>query len=137
MALNYANSATLLHIDGIDLTDYSVRELTMTLQLITTGNELVRSVDGVLLDWSSPQFRKFSSTISCADFDPPTLLDVWVGKVVTVRCVPGLVADNAAGTGAHLATDGTLTLSMMVTSWKSSRADWAATTTWELDLEEV
>ncbi len=136
MTLNYNNSATLLHIDGIDMTDYAVRGLTMTLAPIVSGTEVVRSVNGTLMDWSSSQFRKFASTISCADFDPPTFLDIWVGKAVVVRCIPGLVAWSG-GTGELLATDGTLTLHMMVKSWTSSRADWEATTTWQLDLEEI
>ncbi len=137
MSLNYATSITLLAIDGIDLTDYSVRGLTMTLQPIVSGTELVRSVDGVLMDWSSPQFHKFASTITCADVDPPTLLDVWVGKTVTVTCVNGLVGDNTANTGTMLASDGTLTLDMMVSGWRTSRDDYGCTTSWELDLLEV
>jgi hypothetical protein len=136
MPLNYSHSATLLHIDAIDFTDYSVRGLTMTLTPLVSGNELVRNVDGFLMDWSARQFRKLNSKISCADFDPPPLLDVWIGKVVTVRCIPGLATDSG-GTGHILATDGTLTLNMMVSGWNTSRADWDATTTWELDLEEI
>jgi hypothetical protein len=136
MPLNYSRSATLLHIDAIDFTDYSVRGLTMTLTPLVSGNELLRNVDGGLMDWSAPQFRKFTSKISCADFDPPPFLDIWVGKAVTVRCIPGLAADSG-GTGPELATDGTLTLNMMVSGWNTSRADWDATTTWELDLEEI
>jgi hypothetical protein len=136
MPLNYSHSATLLHIDGIDFTDYSVRGLTMTLTPLASGNELVRNVDGGLMDWSASQFRKLSSKISCADFDPPPLLDVWVGKAVTVHCIPGLAADSG-GTGHLLQTNGTLILNMMVSGWNTSRADWDATTTWELDLEEI
>jgi hypothetical protein len=136
MPLDYSKSATLLRIDAIDFTDYSVRGLTMTLQPIVSGNELVRSVDGVLMNWAPPQFRKFSSKISCADFDPPPLMNIWIGKAVTVRCIPGLVADSG-GSGVVLAPDGTLTLEMRVAAWNTSRADWDATTTWELDLEEI
>jgi hypothetical protein len=36
-----------------------------------------------------------------------------------------------------MSTDGTLSLVMMVSGWKSSRDDWGATTTWELDLQEI
>jgi hypothetical protein len=136
MPLDYKQSATLLQIDEIDFSDYAVRELTMTLAPIVTGNELLRNVDGGLMDWSSTQFRKYASTISCADLDPPAFMDIWVGKVVHVRCVNGLIAPSG-GTADLMSTDGTLSLIMMVSGWKSSRDDWGATTTWELDLQEI
>ncbi len=136
MPLDYNLSVTLLDISGIDFTDFSVRGLTMTLNPIVSGQELVRNVDGGLMDWSAIQFRKYAATVSCADMDPPAFLDVWPGMAVTVTCVNGLVAPSG-GTGGLLNTDGTLTLDMMVQAWKSSRNDWGATTSWELDLQEV
>jgi hypothetical protein len=138
MPLTYKLSGTLLQIDEIDFSDYAVRELTMTLAPIVTGNELVRNVDGGLMDWSSPQFQKFQSTITCADLDPPAFMDIWPGKIVHVRCVPGLMESSSGGSTAGLLdTDGTLSLIMMVSAWTSSRDDWGAMTSWQLDLKEV
>jgi hypothetical protein len=136
MALNYKISATLLQIDEIDFSDYAVRELTMTLAPIVTGNELVRNVDGGLMDWSSIQFRKFAITISCGDLDPPAFMDIWPGKIIHVRCINDLIAPSG-GTADLISTDGTISLVAMVSGWKSSRDDWGAITSWELDAQEV
>ncbi len=86
--------------------------------------------------WTAVLWTGRQSSSVSADMDPPAFLDVWPGMAVTVTCVNGLLAPSG-GTGGLLNTDGTLTLDMMVQAWKSSRNDWGATTSWELDLQEI
>lgn len=120
--------ATLLSIDGIDFSDYSVRGISMKLQPIANG-DLARDVRGVLRDLTLEQFRKYAVSISCTDHEAPTLTDVWKGKVVTVNCIPEI--------GVISNTDGTLTLEMMVDDWNTDRNEYQAETVWTLSLLEI
>jgi hypothetical protein len=46
-----------------------------------------------------------------------------------LTCIPGVGPANN--------TDGTLTLSMMVDAWTTSRAEWDALTSWSIDFLEI
>lgn len=118
---------TVLSITGITLGDYSARGLTMTLNPVTAGAGLRRSVNGTLLDLTSPQFQKFAASISCTDVDAPELTDVWQGKIVTVSCIPNLGFNATAP----------LTLTMMVDTWNVSADEWGDQTSWTINLLEV
>ncbi len=122
-------STSVLSISGISLGDYSVRGLTMTLTPIPSQNGLRRSIEGTLLDLTSPQFHKYAATISCTDHEAPPLTDIWQGTVVTVTCVPELGPENDTG--------GVLVLEMMVDTWQTSRDEYGAETAWSINLLEV
>jgi hypothetical protein len=119
---------TLLAIDGIDFSDYAVRGISMTLAPIDQAKALARDCRGDLADISVEQFRQFKVTITCTDHEAPELTDVWPGQDVTITCIPGLgVAD---------ASDGTVTILAKVTSWNTSRDEWAAEVAWTLEAEQ-
>ncbi len=122
--------STLLAITGITIPDYAIRGLTLDLQLVTANDGLRRSINGELLDLTAAQFRKYQATLSCEDQDVPTLTDIWQGQIVTVTCIPGVGPVNDA-------SGGTLTLSMMVNSWTTSRAEWDSLTNWTIELLEI
>jgi hypothetical protein len=71
-------------IDGIGIPDYSARGLTQTLEPIEAAISLRRTINGGLKDLSFAQFRKYKSTISCHDQEPPAVDGVWPGHVVTI-----------------------------------------------------
>jgi len=119
---------TLLAIDGIDFSQYAVRGITMTLTPIDQAAALARDCRGELADISLAQFRQFKVAISCTDHEAPELTDVWPGKNITITCIPGLGAAN--GTGNVLA------LLAKVTSWNTSRDEWAAEVAWSLEAEQ-
>jgi hypothetical protein len=124
------SESTVLAVTGITIPDYAVRGLKMDLQLIAANDGLRRSINGNLLDLTAPQFRKYSAVLSCEDQDVPELTDIWQGKIVTVTCIPGLGPVNNP-------TADTLTLSMMVDTWSTSRAEWDALTNWTINLLEI
>jgi hypothetical protein len=128
--MGHLSDSTLLELTGIDLGDYSCRGLTMTLTPVASQNGLRRTINGGLLDLTAPQFRKYSAAISCEDQDAPELIGIWQGMPVTVVCVPGL----AGGTDNPSAT---LTLSMLVDTWDTSRDEWNALTNWTIHLLEA
>lgn len=126
--------ATLLAIDGIDLGDYSVRDLTMTLEPIKQATVQDRTVNGELVDLSEPQFHdKYKALISCTDHESPIFVGVRPGTKVTVTCVPHLGTRGEDTSG----NEQQLVLEMMVQSWQVARREWRAEDTWSLPLEEV
>jgi hypothetical protein len=119
---------TLLAIDGIDFSQYAVRGITMTLTPIDQAKALARDCRGALADISLAQFRQHKVTISCTDHEVPELTDVWPGMDVIITCVPGLGAANETGD--------VLTILAKVTSWNTSRDEWAAEVAWQLEAEQ-
>ena len=119
---------TLLSISGIDFSQWAVRGITMTLAPIDQAAALARDCRGILADISVAQFRQYKVTVTCTDHDAPELTDVWPGMDVTITCIPGLGAANSAGD--------VLIILAKVTSWNSSRDEWAAEVAWQLEAEQ-
>ena len=119
---------TLLAIDEIDFSDYAIRGITMTLEPIAQAASLARDCRGMLADISLAQFRQFKITIACTDQEAPQLTDIWPGQDITITCVPGV--------GVPDTTDGQLTFLAKVTTWNTSRDEWAAETAWKLEAEQ-
>lgn len=119
---------TLLAIDNIDFSPYAVRGITMTLTPIEQAAALARDCRGMLADLSLAQFRQYKVTIECTDHEAPQLTGIWPGQDVTITCIPGL--------GVPDTTDGQLTILAKVTSWNTSRDEWAAEVAWQLEAEQ-
>jgi hypothetical protein len=128
--LTHVPAYTLLAIDDIDFSDYAVRGITMTLAPIDQAAALARDCRGELADISLAQFRQHKVTISCTDHEAPTLTDVWPGQDITITCIPGL------GVSSVPAPDDVLTILAKVTSWNTSRDEWAAEVAWTLEAEQ-
>jgi hypothetical protein len=120
--------------DGFDLSDYSLRGLTATLEPIAQTAQIVRDVNGNLLNLRDPIFDKYRVTISCTDQESPGFAGittddpnrVWPGSLVTVTLLP------------HLGAEEPLVLNMMVVApWRESFDEWAHDNSWQLELEEV
>lgn len=119
---------TLLSIDGIDFSQYAVRGITMTLEPIDQAKNVARDCRGVLADISVAQFRQYKVTITCTDHEVPELTDVWPGADITITAIPGLGAANGTGD--------VLTILAKVTTWNTSRDEWAAEIAWTLEAEQ-
>jgi hypothetical protein len=119
---------TLLAIDGIDFSQYAVRGITMTLTPIDQAKGLARDCRGALADISVAQFRQYKTTITCTDHEAPQLTGVWPGMDITITCIPGLGAANSAGD--------VMIILAKVTSWNTSRDEWAAEVAWQLEAEQ-
>lgn len=122
-------SGTLIELDGIDLTDYSARGLTLQIAPLDSG-PLIRDVNGTLHDLTIEQFRKHSFTISCEDATAPDFTEVWKGKTVTIKIIPN--------TGLPADTDGEREFDCMVAApWQTTTDEWGARTGWTLTLLQV
>ena len=140
--------STLLTLVGVGVPPYSARGLTQTLEPIEASVQLRRTVNGALADLSYEPFRKYKSTISCQDQEPPAVDSIWPGQVVTVECVAELSFPTAGSGPARPAVvaseraEGAFTfyrpiLSMRVTGFSVSRDEYGAAVSWQLQLEEV
>ena len=134
-----------LIIAGIGLPAASIRGVTQTLEPIGAAAQLMRTVNGALVDVSAAAFRKYVSTIRCSDQAPPALDGIWPGQLVTVDCVAELVHAEG-GTPARTVVasrteDGFVfyrpRLAMRVISFDLDRDEWGAITSWSLSLEEA
>jgi hypothetical protein len=128
--LTHVPAYTLLAIDDIDFSDYAVRGITMTLAPIDQAASLARDCRGELVDISLAQFRQHKVSISCTDHEAPELTDVWPGTDITITCIPGLGSGGTDGAGE------VLTILAKVTSWNTSRDEWAAEVAWTLEAEQ-
>lgn len=144
-----ANSDTLLTISGTGGFLYQARGLTQTLQPLAQSKQVVRTINGNARDISNPAFRKYASSISCADVNPPPFDGWFPGRVVTVHCAVSLAyATGNSGSPFRSVVSGSSwvegahhyyrpVLEMMVMDWNDSFEEWKAGNTWKLDLEEV
>ena len=140
---------TDLVLSGHGVPRYSARGLTQTLTLIDAAAQLFYSVNGTLLNFSPPQFRKFKSTISCTDVLPAALAALWPGVIVDVDCISPISYLTIIGSPVpdrtvvrsevvHDYTYDWLRLTMGVMGpWTQSTDEYAAQTSWQLDLSEA
>lgn len=151
------NGITLLALNAIGIPPYSARGLSQTLTPIEQATSMRRTVNGTLVDLSVSQMRKFASSITGADMDPPAFDGVWPGLQLQVDCLPELcfetTTESEEGTEtdeafARPAVPGSIRhadgftfyrprLTMMVTGFNVNRNEWGAVTDWTLNLEEV
>jgi hypothetical protein len=124
MPLTHSPPYTLLAIDDIDFSDPAVRGITMTLEPIDQAKNVARDCRGVLADISVSQFRMYKVSITCTDHEAPELTGIWPGQDVTITCIPGI------GVGTPLV------ILAKVTTWNSSRDEWASEVQWQLEAEQ-
>ena len=107
-----------------------------------------RTINGELIDISRAEFRKYRSTISCADQQPPAVDGVWPGQVLMVGCISELSYRTAGSNPSRnmvagsSRTEGHYTfyrpsLTMRVVSFSQDTHEYGAEVSWSLQLEEV
>lgn len=148
---------SVLVLAGIGVPPYSIRGATQDLQPISAAQQLKRTVNGTLTDFSESELRKYQSTISCTDQQPPALAGIWPGAEVTVDCIVELaipISTDLPASPDPTEIDGRDVvegswrveddfgfyrprLVMMVTGFNPQKDEWGATTGWQLSLEEV
>ena len=139
---------SVLSLSGIGVPPYSARGATQTLEPIDQAAQLRRTVNGALVDLSRSEFRKYRSTISCSDQQPPAVDGLWPGQIVTVGCIAELSYLTSGGSparmpvGGSVRTEGSYTfyrpsLSMRVVGFSQERDEFGAVVSWSLQLEEV
>jgi len=136
--------------DGLSVYQYAGRNLTQTLEPIMgggiMGTQVRRDINGNLINLTYPQFRKYSSTISCTDHNEPAFSRVWFGQVVDVECAKELNYYTTTGSpersvvSSRVEGDYTFyrpALTMMIVGMRSSFAEWKSEYNWQIELQEV
>jgi hypothetical protein len=146
MALLDSGSILVLSSFGTPL--YSARGLTQTLTPIDGFFDVRRDINGNLVDIADQRFRKYKTTITCQDQQPPSIDQLKIGTIVTVDCVSELSYVAASGSPQKTPVAGSVRtvgdyvfyrprINMMVTSFTVDTDEWAADISWTLELEEV
>lgn len=131
--------------NGIPL--YSTRDASQTLKPIQASQDMARTVGGTLVDLSDQvTFRKFSSEISCTDFNSPAFDGFWPGMVITVDCVCELCYMTGGAPSRPVVSGSSYTLGSFtfyrpqirfkILDYQITFREWAAETNWTLSLEE-
>lgn len=140
--------STLLVLSGMGIPPYSARGLTQTLEPIDGAVDLRRTVNGALIDLSVAAFRKYKSTITCADQQAPALEGIWPGQQLIVNCVAELAYETMSAAPDRTVVGGSEReengftfyrprLTMRVVGFSVSKDEWGAVNSWQLQLEEV
>lgn len=139
---------TELVISGPGMPRYAARGLTQSLDPIDAAAVLARTVNGELLNFAAPEFKKYKSTISCTDVEGPAFDALWPGDVLTVDCAKELAYLTITGTPARPVVEGSERvvhdytyyrpqLVMRVMNYTAQQDEYGHTTQWQLELEEV
>lgn len=141
------NDYTLLILDGMGVPLYSARGLTQSLTPIDQAFSQDRTVNGVLIDTSYSQFRKYASQISCTDLKTPRMDGIWPGQQVYVSCVCELCypiggsASRAVVLGSSRIENGFVfyrpLLQMMLGKASASKAEYPGSVQWVAPFTEV
>jgi hypothetical protein len=138
---------SILRLSGIGVPPYASRGLSEALQPIDTS-DVVRTINGELVDFGFEQFQKFQVTITGNDMRPPACSGVWKGQVVTVDCITALCYQTLGGAPDRPVVDGSEIeeagftyyrprLNMMVMSFGTTTDEWNADVSWTMVLEEI
>lgn len=139
---------SVLAFSGFGVPPYSARGASQSLEPIGQAQQLRRTINGGLIDVSRPEFRKYRSTLSCSDQQPPAVDGVWPGQIVTVDCIAELSYRNSGGSPARTVvsgssrTEGDFTfyrprLTMRVLNFSQETDEFGAVVSWSMQLEEV
>jgi hypothetical protein len=145
-----AAADTLLTISGLGNFQYQARGLTQTLELIGGAKQLVRTINGNLLDLSVPIFRKYKTTISVPDEVETAPLDgVYIGMPIVIDCAIYLCyptgragSPNRTEVSGSSSTMGAFTLyrpqlACLVTGFTQRLDEWKRVNGWTLEAEEI
>lgn len=138
---------TVLTITGVGVPPYSARGLRQSLEPIGAAASLRRTVNGALVDIGASQFRKYRTSISGEDQDPPAIDGIWPGLEVEIGCIAEIATDSPSGGDRNAVpgserTSGGFTvyrprLIMLITNFNVDKDEYEAITGWRLDAEEV
>lgn len=142
---------SLLSFVELAIPPYALRGISQSLEPIEQASNLRRTVNAVLKDISSPDFRKYRSTIRCNDQQSPGLDGIWPGQLLTMWSAAELSFEGSTDdtdafarppVEGSIREEGGFTfyrpiLSVRVIGYSTELAEWDAEVSWQMDVEEV
>jgi hypothetical protein len=129
---------------------YALRGISQTLEPIEQASNARRTINGVLKDVSSPDFRKYRTQIRCTDQQSPGLGELWPGMQLTMHSAAELSFEGSTGSsglerpavGGSLREESGFTfyrpvLIVRVIDYSTDFAEWDAEVAWQLRAEEI
>lgn len=143
-----SNAFTDFRMSAIGVPPYSARGLTQTVQPAAQAAQLRRTVNGSLKDVSFDGFRKYVTTVSGDDQEPPAIDGVWPGLEVVVDCVFELSYRTSGHTPQRTVVEGSSRVSgqytiyrprlaMRVVGFNVNKDEYGAQVNWSMELEEI
>jgi hypothetical protein len=141
-----AANPTLLKINALGIPPFSARGLKQTLTPIQQASQNRRTVNGDLKDVSFDGFKKYASTITGSDQNPPAVDGIWPGLSVEVECISELSYLTSVGAPARPIVTGSSRVSgsftfyrpklqMRIMSFNVDTDEWDAVVGWSMALE--
>jgi hypothetical protein len=141
---------TLLVISGDGMPPFAVRGINQTYEEIDAAtNSFMRTVNGGLRDFGSPQFKnKYKTSISCNDQQSPAFDNLRAGDVVTMDCIGEMAYLTIGGAPQKVVVPGSSRvegdftfyrprLFVMIKTKRQDHDEWGASIGWTLEAEEV
>lgn len=127
---------------------YSARGLSQMLEYIDGALAQEYTVNGELVDLSLDRFRQLQSTISATDVRPPSIFDIWPGRVVVVECAYIANYPTIGGTPGRTPVSGSQfvegdytyyrpTITFMLGKPTGRFEEWEAGYSWSIPMREL
>lgn len=117
-------SNTDLVVVGVTLPECATRGLVEEITTIEQARQLRRTVNGLLIDISDPNFRKKKWRITGKDLRVPDFSAAWPGMEVTITTITKMGSSS-------------LTIIGRLVEWSTSFDEWEAASTWSMSVEEI
>lgn len=140
-----------LSFSELGIPPYALRGIQQSLQPIDQASNVKRTINGTLKDVSSPDFRKYRSTIRCTDQQSPGLGKLWPGQRLTMQCASELSfegsTDDSDGPFERPVVAGSAReesgftfyrpqLTVLVVAYNTELEEYEGQVAWQLDVEE-
>lgn len=145
-----------LSFTELGIPPYALRGISQTLEPIDQASNVKRTINGSLKDVSSPDFRKYRSSIRCTDQQSPGLGRLWPGQRLTMQCAAELSFEGSTDENATADSDGPFErpvvggsvreesgftfyrpeLTVLVVNYSTDFEEYEGKVAWQLDVEE-
>lgn len=139
---------TVLVISGDGMPPYAVRGITQTLEPIDAATNQRRTINAQQINLGLAIFRKYRTTISCTDWQPPAFDNVWPGDTLTIHSVKEFSYLTAGGAPQRAVVPGSSRVegaytfyrpifTMMVERKSEEAEEYTSENPWTIELQEV
>lgn len=145
-------SDSLLTISVMGVTRFQMRNLTQTLEIASEATQMERTINGVMINLSPPQFQKYTTKISIPnEVEAPPIDGIFPGLIVVMQCAVQLVFPLSGGvisgpnrpvvSGSYYTANGygfyRPELTMMIRTISEKFDEWGAKVSTDISADEV
>lgn len=139
---------SVIRLEPLGVPPFSIRDATQQLEPIPQASVLRRDCNGVMVDLTPPQFKKYKTAIDCEDMTSPGIDGIAVGTEIIIDCAVELSFLTLGGTPSREVVEDSLRIEgdrtfyrpriyATVTNHTVSRREFQASVNWHLEAEET